>query len=1128
MMMFRRLKLLGLSLLAAALSVQPLSAEAPQLKHSAVIEKLLQQQQDEVSASLRSDVERLQAILALLSNIIERNDLRTAERAMRHVTFALVEMRLPAREKAPVLSTLDCIATALEKGQKIQPCRALYNNSLRMLDSLNTAQTAQALVAKSNQYSIVTNPLERFTGLSSTPATLPPDKLEKRSSYAISFYGQSVDVELGRLLALLARYDPDLLRPIPINKNFQYAKCLNGPFPMYVGLYAKDAAARYQKIMAQSAEPREAENGDVLRFGIWQSSLADRIARAGGNYPAALADYTSDQAFNLLREEFSTRFGLTEFSDDPVVTALMTLWVVRETQFEKIVSNYLQREVTGADIGPALARTGLRGQALWEAVYQSTVRFLHCSDADKVFEAYGLTYRRGDYPTARATLTRLREAVGYPAVPSLKVTTVERRFIEDQKPNCAAFGPVESRYSGNDAKACHLGEIDLGNGQSQYLVLGGGARVEFLVTPAERERLADYMRLIEKADRGGEILRWAAEGAAELDLQTIRSSVALPSWDNNWDKLPCVLGMSYYIDPSDTEQMVEHFKDYRQNFYPVTGRSLNDEKWQLFMIDEFNGFRKPDFAEKLMPLAKRLAGVLATLKGAQEEEVQLKISSTAPEIDLNPGTDVTTDGTVPSLDGVGPDLGLLCDIVERQLSDFKGAQDVSHGAFLESLLFDASSSLADVKGLGLLNDKGPLEPDFISSHYKSYAANKRIDMVANHIGNIVTALKRTASLNNGNEPVTVVNVSMGRSYANQGGAVRDVAKASVKNLKTDLLYGDSALFVVAAGQPTVDPNSVRDARDLEAQKGLRLVQTDPKNLDVNYPDCSFFPACFSGYKNVITVGAVKPSPSGFGKPVIMPWSNYGSAVTLAAPGQGVLGNDLAYLPNDDPYVKLKPMPFSSLRDGTSIATVFVTALAAKIAAENTEMTPAEIKMRLTSTVRPYISSDGDEELLRGVEGQIYAGVIDPKAALRNPSKYHVTYRTPRSDGRLTVEYDIIQRAQTENDTEKRPLWLFDSTSTSESEKLTCNWKRLLRLHFDDETEKDETWFRPIPRGAIVCETGKSVGDLAVGAGSFGTTDVKQNTCLVHDTCFEALSAETGGWMPLKIAEIRDIYFPSGP
>ncbi len=1132
MMMFRKLRSLAPAALAATLMVQPLSAENPQSQRSAVIEKLLQLQQDEVSAALRSDLERLRAILAHLSNTIERNDTRTAERAMRHVTSVLTELRMPASEKALVFATLDCLNTALEKGQKFQPCYTLHHASLRKLETLNATQTAQAVVALSNRKNIVADPLSLSTVLPPTPGALTKNKAEKRSSYAISFFGQSVDVELGRLFALLARHDPDLLRPIPIDRGFQHVKCLNGPFPAFVGPYADGAAVRYQNIMVQSAVPDETGNGYALRFGILQSQLADKIARAGGGYPESLAEYTSEQAFNLVRAEFNARFGLQEpFSDDPAVAALMTLWVVQQTKFENILSGYLERKVTGTDIGPALAKTGLRGQALWQAIYRSAGHHLHCSDADKVLEAYGLTYRRGHYATARAILTRLSDAVGYQAVPSLKVTTVERQFIEDKKPKCAAFGPVEIRYSGDNANACHLGEIDLGNGQSQFLVLGGGARVEFFVTPAERERLAGYMRLIEKKDRQGDILRWAAEGAVGLDLQTMGSSVALTSWDNNWEKLPCVLGMSYYLDPSDTEQMVEHFKDYRRNFYPVTGRSLSGENWQLYMIDEFNGYRRPDFAEKLLPLAKRLAGALATLQDVKEEKVPaLKIGSIAPEIDLGFGRDDATKDTVPALDEVKPDLELLCEIVERQLFDIKGARNVSHGAFLESLLFGATSSLADVEGLGLLNDKGSLTPEFILNHYTAFAAHKRIDELATHVTNIRIALEKAASTVSGNGPIAVVNISMGRSYADQGGSVRDVAKTAVRDLKTNFLTGDKALFVLAAGQPTVDPNAVRDARDLEALEGRKLVRAkDLKKLSISHTDCSFFPACLSGYKNVITVGAVKQSPSGFGKPILMPWSNYGSAVTVAAPGQGVLGNDLAYLPDDNPNVKLKTLPFSSLRDGTSIATVFVTALAAKIAAENIEMTPAEIKMRLTSTVRPYISSDGREELLRGDEGQIFAGVIDPKAALRDPSKYHVTYRTPRPDGRLTVEYDIVQRVRSENATEKRPLWLFNSTSTSESEKLTCAWKRLLRLHFDDETdEKDETWFRPIPRGAMVCETGKSVGDVVVGAGSFGTTDVKQNTCLVHDTCFEALSAETGGWVSLKIAEIRDIYFPSSP
>ncbi|MEO1399517.1 MAG: hypothetical protein AAFU56_11715, partial [Pseudomonadota bacterium] len=196
-----------------------------------------------------------------------------------------------------------------------------------------------------------------------------------------------------------------------------------------------------------------------------------------------------------------------------------------------------------------------------------------------------------------------------------------------------------------------------------------------------------------------------------------------------------------------------------------------------------------------------------------------------------------------------------------------------------------------------------------------------------------------------------------------------------------------------------------------------------------------------------------------------------------------------------------------------------------IAAENPELTPAEIKLRLISTAQPYINTNNTPELLKGEEGELFAGVIDPLIALRNPSKYYVTYRTTASGGAQTVEYDLIRRTAPKLESDRRLFSFFQSARSSERAVWQCSWKRLLRLHFKDEVARDDDYRRFIPHGSVACLKGGDPNKLQVGQGSFGTKNIQHNTCLVNDTCFEALSGETGGWVPLKIADIRDIYFP---
>lgn len=1125
-----------LSVPLLALATTPLLAlattgglvQAEESTRSPLVEQLLQQQTYEVGAILRSDMARLNAIESFLDTAIQRAETDKLRESLDRLEFVLRDLRLPGSEIAPVIQSIDCLRAAQAAGRTLTSCDPQQSIRTRAASRLNPSLAADRIVARSNVGSIVADPFGLRPPLAQEAALRPA---APRTTYAIAFYGQSVDLEIGRFFSLLAEEDPELLSPIPIDPRFQYAKCINGNFYPVVGADVAGAAWRYKQMLAQTEEPHELPGGDVFRFSMLESGLPDRLAHARGTYPERLADFTLDQAYDLSVDVFSQTFGFATLQDDPALDALHALWsVLPEASFLRIVSEFLGQDLAPDGVGQALGATGLEGAALWQAIYRSAGQSLHCTDADKVFEAYGLVYRRGDYPSARSVLTNLRNSLGFAAVPGVAITPVQRQFIESRRQNCALFGPVENDFSGDDAEACNLGEVDLGKGRRQHVVLGGGAEIEFRVTEEERERLAGYLRRIEVLPRGGDILRWSARGDAPISPQAIRSTLALTSWDKSWEALPCVLGMSYYLDPSSTEEIVAHFEDYKRNFYPITDAKLNSDNWQLIVIDEFGGFRKQDFSSKVLPLARELEGMMATLQ-AQTEGLELKLGTIIPpRTGAGTGGGADAEGTV-GLDDIRPDLDKLCGILRQQIDAAQDSQQVSHGAFIKSLLIGASSSLHEIEGLGLLNADGKLDEAYFEKHLTTAASAGRIADVAEHVDNLGAAVSSTETSSMGKPPLAVFNVSLGQSYVDAGGSVRTTAESAIRKLGTRFLTSHNALFVLAAGQPDV-PTDAADARDIEAVSGTRLTRMPlPLEIDkigVGTRECSYFPSCFSALNNVITVGAVKPSPGGrrYSTAILMPWANYGSAVTVAAPGQSVLGNDYAYLPNEgNPLDKLRPLPFASLRDGTSVATVFVTALATKLTSAYPAMTPAEIKMRLISTVRPYLNTDGVEEILRGEDGQLFAGVIDPETALRDPSKFHVTFRTPRPDGSLTQAFDLVVRTEAQNDIENRPLWLFESTSTTERAHKVCDWGRLLRLHFDEETQTDDFLGQPIPQGAMACMTGDSIGDVTVGAGYFGTRDVKNNTCLSQGVCFKAFSVERGKTVELQISEIRDIYFP---
>lgn len=1100
-------------LVSSVLAEEPTAAK--DTTRSPVVEQLLQQQSYEVGAILRSDMARLGAIESFLETAMSRNQTDQLLERIERIEIVLRDLRLPRSELGAAIETVRCLRVALDVGRHPVSCKPREEVVIKKARKINPSAEASRIVAQSSQVSIVANPLQVKAALPSGYGVTALQE-EQRSDYSIAFYGHATDRELGKLFSIVAERDPDLLRPIPIDRDFQYKRCINGSLYPVVGTDSAGTEWRYKRMLQQTAEPDEIPGEGLFRFSMLESDLPAKRARARDSYPASLADFSINDAYDLSIDVFTQDYGLAALSGDTALNALHALWsVLQQDEFSRVINEFLgTKDLNSASFGKALADTGLNGQDLWDRIYESSGQSLHCSDANKVFEAYGLVYRGGDYSLSLEVLRKLRDELGFAAVPSVQVSPVQRKFLEATQQVCAAYGPVEFDYSNGDAQGCSLGEINIGGGKKKYIFIAGGAEVTFKVTPEQRELLAEILIELDSEQRDGDILRWSARGDTSIASQNMGSSLALRRLDDSLETLPCVLGMSYYLEASNTKDIVNHFNDYKSNFYPIVDGGITGGKWQLFVIDEFNPHGNRAFREELMPLALELESLLATAQQS-EELMDLKLGSIIPQIGEG-WAEVDNRQDSVGLEVIPEEHTNLCGKVSEQIEK---AKDASHGAFIESLLIGGATVMDEIKGLGLLNEEGKLSREDFDKHYERFAAEGKISLVATHVTNIGESLREEGE----SAQIAVVNLSLGERYDETTGSAKLDAITAVETLAADFAANSSrALFVVAAGQPPV-PVGVRDQRDLETLvRSVKLSSISFDKAKITNDDCVYYPACLSMLNNVITVGAVKPSHGGRGyrTAALMPWSNYGPAVTVAAPGQSVLGNELAFLPRND-GARLSTLPISSLRDGTSVATAFVSALATKLAAQYPQLTPAEIKLRLVSTVRPYrttatdVTEDDQEELLAGDHGQLYAGVIDPKAALRDPSMYHVTYRdgSTRSFDRI----ELLERYMTQD----RPVYIYDTTATSERAESHCDWNRLLRLHFAEETDEDGQG-NLIPEGAMACETD---GVMKVGAGFFGTKDIDQNTCMADGACFLASSIERFERVELRIEDVRDIYFP---
>lgn len=676
-----------------------------------------------------------------------------------------------------------------------------------------------------------------------------------------------------------------------------------------------------------------------------------------------------------------------------------------------------------------------------------------------------------------------------------------RRYLEASSQNCAAFGPVENRQL-DDPASCNLGQIDV-DGEQREIVLAGGAELTFRLTTEERALLSAYLAELEALPRDGDRLRWTSSVSPPVYPQTRGEGPHYMSFalkgvpdPDNW---PCLVSLSAAEDLNPVTVRT-HIRNYRDRFFPGAGTPTPAETPLILLIDEFDGDRDPSLRNAVGQLPQELASELKGDTAAAPPVLSRPMAANAAE-------------PPPRKDRIER----ICQLIDAQSRNAE-VQRISHGAYITSLLIGRTAMPPDMPGLGLLNPDGAFaEEDFADRVFK-YAADNRISLVDEHIGNIADDIERMRHGTEEFDPAaSVVNVSLGGTYLFNDQPSSREADQALEGIRVSITrLARDALFVFAAGQPKIDPAQPN-------ARGSRLDLLKPSKVNSKSLECAFVPACLSARPNVVTVGALGPSvgEDGYGHPVLLPWANYGPAVTLAAPGEAVAGRNVVFV--DQPGVqRMRMLAATGLRDGTSAAAAFVTALAARMVSAEPSIRATEIKERLVATARPFLTPAGEEQLFAGDEGEVYAGAIDPAAALLDPRNGYVV-RADAGDGpdRFT-EYVGISTARSVGD--QRAFSLFHGTSASERAFFKCDWRDLLRVHIDGAFDEDQN-DHPIYKGSVACRADEPDGSPRVARGYFGTRNTQQNECLVREDCWIARTADNRE-EPLPLSGIRDIYFPT--
>ncbi|MBY6006698.1 S8 family serine peptidase [Salipiger bermudensis] len=1038
-------------------------------------ERYLQLRQLKIDHVSRVDTARLRTInigLDQLAEAVNRGaSARTVLSGLSATETSLLGLRLDTADVAQVHERIKCLRAAVESGRDATHCRSRQG----------VIQTTWA----TRSLSAVARPAEtdRTVGLLLEAARKP---------FVVSLYGHSVDTDIGRFFLRVAERDPRLLQPIAIDRNFQLASCLSAGFPGLVGPGAGDADARFRSMLANASGLSQTHD-NVWRFTLSESDLPAMRDRAGVTVPESLEAFTEDDAFRLITADFAARFGLQGRSAESV-GALRNLWTaLGEARFLGVMAEALgEKALTPSRLGPALDAAGLGNDRLWTTVFSRAGAALHCSDADKVFQSYGLVYRRGDYPSANQVLRILRGAMGYPAVPGVSISQTEKAFLEAVPQNCTLFGPIEQTIGGAAADACNVRQLKV-DGREQWEVVAGGANIQFFVTEEQRGELLSVLRDYAREPRDGDKLRWRS--STRVPVRTQSQVFALSSEDAPLDQeLPCVVSLSRSGEFDGAEDLKGHVRNYREHFYPHGDPMPPEAMSYVFVFDEFGGHTERAFLSSMNAMINSLTESYNNAAALREPEG----GEGQAGLDRLPDT-----ALLPLCNSLADQLRAI------QMHAAQQNRDISHGAFIKNLLIGSRSPLAD--GVGLLNPEGVFAEDQFKAQFRFWGTESNLTNVVYNIEEARDVFSITEEVNESGAPlgVGVFNLSLGQSYLNAAPRVRADAREALVHLKEQIgLWNEKGLFVVAAGQPP------------GATTGRELRRVSAWEAGVDDPDCPFFPACLSDRPNVITVGAVKPSATALGHktPVLIEWANYGSAVSVAAPGAGVMAKEFGYI-HGDASDSIQTLHTTSVRDGTSVATVFVTALAARMAAENPKLLASEIKARLISTAKPYISGDRSRTtFFEGDEGRIFAGVIDPEVALLNPARMHVRWIDPPEGAPEVQEFDGIVFPS-----EDIPFTVFTSDRQRGKWRVQCRWNEMYRIHIEDDFRQDESE-PPLYKGAMVCKDPENDQNIKVAFGPLGThRSHKQHPCLREGVCYKGVVGDRV--VPIDMGNVRDIYFP---
>jgi hypothetical protein len=134
-------------------------------------------------------------------------------------------------------------------------------------------------------------------------------------------------------------------------------------------------------------------------------------------------------------------------------------------------------------------------------------------------------------------------------------------------------------------------------------------------------------------------------------------------------------------------------------------------------------------------------------------------------------------------------------------------------------------------------------------------------------------------------------------------------------------------------------NSANSLVVVAAGNDEKLVEENPTGIGLNY----VVPAHLaSSFDNVISVAAVAPPTEPGGAPTWRQVSNYGAAVTIAAPGYLVY----TLAPNDE----------YAITSGTSLSAPFVSGVAGLMLSVNPALTPPQLKQLLEVSAQMYVTS----------------------------------------------------------------------------------------------------------------------------------------------------------------------------